>query len=70
LGGKRKQIQGLDGSGVDWRTWVEKATGWGREEHDQVRGKGGGRQDRTKALRASMKNGNRKPWEVGGRRTF
>jgi hypothetical protein len=36
--------------------------GKGGGEHDEVLGGGGS----TEALRASRKNGNRRPWEVGG----
>jgi hypothetical protein len=45
-------------------------TGRGRGEHDQVVGGRGGGTGRTKALRASRKNGNRQPREVGGEWTL
>ena len=45
-------------------TWVGEWRGRGKQEHDHwavVCGR-----NRTKALRASRKNGNRQPEEVGG----
>jgi hypothetical protein len=44
---------------------VGKDTKRGRWEHDQI----GIGEDRTEALRASIKNGNRQPLAVGGRGT-
>ena len=43
------------------RTWMGKGTRRGRGEYDQVL-----ENNRTEALRASRKNGNRQPQEIGG----
>jgi hypothetical protein len=45
--------------------WVEKGTGWGRGEHDQVLVRC---RNKTEAMRASWKNGNRQLRYVGGER--
>ena len=45
---------------------MEKRTGKGRGEHDQLLCWVG---ERTEALKASRKNGNRQPQEVGGEGT-
>jgi hypothetical protein len=68
LGERRKQSK----VGKEGGTWEGKWTGLespakveGREEPDRVLGEG----KKLKALRASKKNGNRQPQEIGGWRT-
>jgi hypothetical protein len=63
LGREKKAITGQV---VEEGSWVGKGTGRGKGEHDQVLGGG----NRTEGLRASRKNGNRQPWEVGDRETI
>ena len=66
MGGRRKQLQ------------EERGKEGGKEEPGWKRGQGGKRGDmirylvgeRTEALRASRKNGNRQTQEVGGRGTL
>jgi hypothetical protein len=58
LGREKKAITGGWGRRPGW----EKGTRRGRGEQDQVLGE----ENRTEFLRASRKNGNRQPWEVGG----
>jgi hypothetical protein len=60
LGGRRKQPQKGEGG-----TLVEKETQRGRGEHEQVL-----ERNRSKALRASRKNGNGQPQEVGSGETL
>jgi hypothetical protein len=58
LGGRRKQSGRTEGGRNLGRRGGRDEKG----EHDHLLW----REDRTEALRASRKNGNRQPWEVGG----
>jgi hypothetical protein len=62
LEGRRKQSWGRPEEG---KTCVREGTGRGKAEHDQLWVR-----NRSEALRASRKNENKQPQEVGGGQTL
>jgi hypothetical protein len=56
----------MGGGQREGETWVREGTGRIKGEHDQELGAG----DRTEVPKASRKNGNRQPQEIGGEGTL